>query len=218
MVICMHYRPSLNQTMLIMATELAKRGTCAKRQVGCILTDYSGRILSGGYNGNLSGAPHCIDKLCPGALEAKGEKTSLYACEAVHAEQNALIYADAQKVHRCYVTCSPCIQCIKLLMTANCQVIVFSEKSSHHDEVYKYIKKNRPGLAPNWIYEPIKKFAITPEKISPVIIPIICNSCRSEDVRLSSAPSFTFAPGKRVLQVTCRQCMHVEMRLMPYAQ
>lgn len=135
-------RPSLDRTMLDIAAILAKRGTCARRQVGCVITDSEGCILSGGYNGVPAGSTHCIDVPCEGAKNTSGSNTSLYTCEAIHAEQNALIRCNITKMYTCFVTCSPCIQCVKLLITAGCMEIVFSEKSSHHDEAFAYWSKH----------------------------------------------------------------------------
>jgi len=144
--------------MLDIAAILAKRGTCARRQVGCVLTDSNGCIISGGYNGVPAGALHCTDEPCEGAKNTSGSNTSLYTCEAIHAEQNALMRVDKDKVWSCYVTCSPCIQCVKLLITVDCIEIIFSEKSSHHDEAKAYWEKYNEnvvyGLNPTWRHVP----------------------------------------------------------------
>lgn len=44
-----------------MAEVTAKRATCARRQVGAVIVDSRGYILSTGYNGLPAGFPHCID-------------------------------------------------------------------------------------------------------------------------------------------------------------
>ena len=80
-------RPALDTTMIAIAQILAQRATCSKLAVGCVLTDRQGRILATGYNGVPRGCPHCIDVPCPGANAPAGADL----CEAVHAEQNALL-------------------------------------------------------------------------------------------------------------------------------
>ena len=128
-------RPSKDAIFLTIANVLAQRGTCAKRQVGCILVNKHGHIIGSGYNGNAAGLEHCINKPCAGANQPSGEGTSLYMCEAIHAEQNALLQCkDVQQIDTCYVTCSPCVQCTKLLMQTSCRDIIFSEPSSHAKE------------------------------------------------------------------------------------
>lgn len=37
----------------------AQRGTCLRRQVGCVLLNERGHVLSTGYNGVAAGMPHC---------------------------------------------------------------------------------------------------------------------------------------------------------------
>src|SRR5689334_20181011 len=104
-------RPSKDRTFLEVCEVLSRQGTCARRKVGCVLVDEQKNIIGSGWNGNARGLSHCIDTPCPGASEKSGSKTSLYLCEAIHAEQNALLQCkDVQTIHTCYISCSPCIQ------------------------------------------------------------------------------------------------------------
>src|SRR6185369_17662947 len=54
-------RPPKAETWLEVARAIAKQSTCLRRQVGCVLTDARGHVLSTGYNGVASGMPHCND-------------------------------------------------------------------------------------------------------------------------------------------------------------
>jgi dCMP deaminase len=111
----------------------AERGTCARRKVGCVLFDVDGYQLSSGYNGPAAGQPHCIDSPCPGVDLPSG--TGLSKCEAVHAEANALLRCgDPRRIHVCFVTASPCVDCVKLLLNTSCQRIVFVERYAHDAE------------------------------------------------------------------------------------
>src|SRR6266851_3711404 len=113
-------RPTIDEYYIAITKLAATRGTCPRRQVGCVLTDYENRVISIGYNGSAPGAPHCIDVPCPGAGMASG--TGLDLCEAAHAEQSALLRVpDVNKLYNCYVTASPCFQCVKLLLNTFCQ-------------------------------------------------------------------------------------------------
>lgn len=115
-------RPSLAATMLGIAELLARRATCAKLQVGCVLVDMQGRILSTGYNGVPRGVRHCSDNPCAGAKAPKGSDL----CQAVHAESNALLQCrDVDKIHTCYTTHVPCLRCMKELMNTTCKRIVY---------------------------------------------------------------------------------------------
>lgn len=125
-------RPTKHETFIAMAYSLAKQATCARRQVACILTDKHHRIIGSGYNGNAKRLPHCIDTPCAGATLTSGY--GLDACEAVHAEQNALMQCtDVDKIVSCYVTTSPCMHCLKMLLNTNCQNIYFFNPYTGHE-------------------------------------------------------------------------------------
>jgi dCMP deaminase len=146
-------RPSKDEVWLNICKELARQTTCVRKGVGCVLLDANGYVLSTGYNGVASGLPHCNHSIkdlyarldengnvklsgltypyaCEGAKYDNGE--GLGKCQAIHAEQNALLQCpDIMKIHTCYTTSSPCNeQCIKLLLNTSCQRIVFLEEYS----------------------------------------------------------------------------------------
>ena len=118
-------RMSIDEVMLAVAAVMAARSTCARRAVGCVLTDARGRILATGYNGVSRGVAHCLsEQPCPSVGAVSG--TNLDDCAAVHAEQNAiLMLADPDRVETCYVTASPCTSCVKLLLNTTTKRIVF---------------------------------------------------------------------------------------------
>ena len=61
--------------------------------------------------------------------------TGLSICEAVHAEINALTYCpDPRRVHTIYVTSSPCVDCVKVLMNTGGKRIVFTERYAHDEQ------------------------------------------------------------------------------------
>jgi len=121
--------------MLDVAKVLANRSTCHRRKVGAVAVDAYGRILAAAHNGVPKGQRHCgnlgdSDGLCPGAYQLSGQGLDL--CQAIHAEQNLLVFlADPMKVEAVYVTCSPCVHCVKMLMNTSCRRIVFEERYSH---------------------------------------------------------------------------------------
>ncbi len=135
-------RPSLDQLYLQMAQLIATRGTCARRQVGCVLVDARGRVLSMGYNGVPSGAPHCTDHPCPGANFPSGQ--GLNECQAIHAEQNAVVLLpDPWAVHTAYITVTPCQSCVKLLLATSCQRIVAAGTYAHTDAIREWQTNGR---------------------------------------------------------------------------
>ena len=125
----------------------AKRSTCCRRAVGCVLLNEKGHVIATGYNGVAAGLPHCNEKrsdlvetfdpqadtypnACAGANAPSGQ--NLDACQAIHAEQNAMLQCkNVYEIHTAYVTASPCITCTKLLLNTSCERIVFVEEYPH---------------------------------------------------------------------------------------
>ena len=124
----MEKRPNKFEYFLELAKVVAKRSTCHRRHVGCILVNSHSHIIATGYNGVPAGRVHCRDsQLCPGAKAESGSK--LDECYAIHAEQNALIQCkDTQDIEAAYITTSPCIHCVKMLLNTSCQRIIFPEE------------------------------------------------------------------------------------------
>ena len=144
-------RPNRHQTWITVASVIAQRSTCLRRAVGCVLTNARGHVLATGYNGRASGLPHCNEWVpypdplppnfvcstpahwphaCAGSWSPSGK--NLDGCEAIHAEQNALLQCrDVHAIETCYVTVSPCVTCTKLLLNTSCREIVFLEPYAH---------------------------------------------------------------------------------------
>jgi dCMP deaminase len=136
-------RPSRDEYYLRMAHLVSERGTCFRRQVGCVLVNGMGHMLSTGYNGRPAGMPHCIDSPCKGDHSVSGG--NLDSCEAVHAEQNALIQCpDPNQIVTAYITVSPCISCVKLLMTTGCSRIVTYELYPGYSKVKDFWTLSAP--------------------------------------------------------------------------
>jgi len=95
---------------------LAKRSTCARASVGCVVVswDYN-QVLAIGYNGNYKGGPNVCDSTEPGN------------CGCTHSETNCLIKLDYNNPtkKRLYTTTSPCIPCAKQIINANIDVVYY---------------------------------------------------------------------------------------------
>ena len=125
-----------------LALLVARRATCARRSVGCVLISSRGHVLSTGYNGVPRGHTHCTDVRCPGAALPSG--TGLDVCEAIHAEQNALLQCkDVEQIDTAYVTTMPCMTCTKLLLNTSCRRIVYVEPYPHDAAKQLWIKNGR---------------------------------------------------------------------------
>ena len=119
-------RLSKHDYFLELAAVTAKRSTCARRAVGCILVDEKDYIIGTGYNGVPHGAQHCTDTPCIGANNPTG--VALDSCYSIHAEQNAIAHCNnVSAIYKAYLTVSPCMSCIKLLIATNCQYIIAYE-------------------------------------------------------------------------------------------
>ncbi len=109
-------RPTWNDYFRDIVLCTAKRSTCSRLNVGCILVK-DNRIISQGYNGSLSGHPH------------KSVVIDNHEIATIHAEQNSLIDCAKRGVscYGCtaYITHFPCIHCLKLLIQAGIQTIYY---------------------------------------------------------------------------------------------
>lgn len=128
-------RPPITDVMLAVAQVMSFRGTCLKRQIGCVLASADGFILSTGYNGAPRGMKHCREVGC--LIEDDRCVRSL------HAEVNAVITAARMGVElrgvNAYVTVRPCLRCALVLIQAGCASVIWSddrEDSSDYVEVY----------------------------------------------------------------------------------
>ncbi len=135
-------RISADEYFLEMAQLVAGRATCSRRKVGCVLVNERKHVIATGYNGNAAGQPHCIDHACPGAGLPSG--TGLELCEAIHAEANALLQCrNVYEIDTAYVTASPCMHCVKLLLNTSCKRIIFIEEYSHPEAKNYWLKAGR---------------------------------------------------------------------------
>jgi len=140
-------RPSRDEVYMEMVHAISLRGTCKRRNVGCVLVDSDGFVLSMGYNGVASGRAHCTDTPCPGWTHKSGQ--GLDKCEAIHAEQNAILrLPDPRRLHTAYVSASPCVSCVKLLLGTACQRIVFAEQYPHSEAETWWREAGR-----TWVYQ-----------------------------------------------------------------
>lgn len=120
-------RPSFDKYFLQIALVVATRATCARRRVGSVAADKNNYLLGTGYNGLAKGVPHCIDNPCAGANSKSG--SNLDVCQSTHAEQNLIAHVQRpQNIHTVYLTVSPCISCVKLLVATGCKRILFLVK------------------------------------------------------------------------------------------
>ncbi|GAB4237619.1 MAG: cytidine/deoxycytidylate deaminase family protein [Ekhidna sp.] len=139
-------RPNFDDIFMELAVNLAKRSHCIKRHVGAVLAKDT-RIISIGYNGPPSGTHNCDeewpDSGCP--RDSKG------SCSlALHAEQNAILYAVKNKTDvagaTLYVTLSPCIACARIIYTMKIEKVIYLRSYAEYkgipsDEGVDFLRK-----------------------------------------------------------------------------
>lgn len=121
-------RKSWHRYFLELAAQVATRGTCDRKQVGCVIVAPNKRVISTGYNGSIPGASHC---------DMTGHLLVNDTCiRTIHAEQNALLNVIVPPKSSAYVTMEPCVTCFKLLVSAGVTKIYFTEP--YRDGCSKY--------------------------------------------------------------------------------
>ena len=125
-------RPAFDDIYMELAVNLATRSHCIMRHVGAVLTKDT-RIISIGYNGPPSGTHNCDEewpeKGCP--RDSKG------GCSlAIHAEQNAILYAVKNKSSvdgaTLYVTLSPCLACARIIYSMGIRKVIYLKSYAEH--------------------------------------------------------------------------------------
>ncbi len=122
-------RLSWDQYFLNITRQVAERSTCTRAKVGAVIARERS-ILASGYNGAPSGLPHCTEVGClvyqsqtpDGQLEENCYRT-------IHAEINAIAQAAKNGVSirdaDIYVTHTPCIHCLKVLINTGIKRIFY---------------------------------------------------------------------------------------------
>jgi dCMP deaminase len=133
-------RPDWDQYFLNIAAVVASRADCTRRQASAVIVKRN-RICSTGYNGAPAGHLGCASSnACPrGRLStAELQSYSSYdtgpgACIAVHAEANALLYANREQTEGAtlYTWSSteaqePCQGCWRLIQGAGIARVVWT--------------------------------------------------------------------------------------------
>lgn len=123
----------LDERYIRMARIWGENSYCKRRQVGALLVKEK-MIISDGFNGTPAG----FENVC----EDENGRTKPYV---LHAEANAITKVarsnNSSEGATLYVTCSPCIECAKLIIQAGIKRVVFSELYHNTDGV-DLLKRN----------------------------------------------------------------------------
>jgi dCMP deaminase len=126
---------------MCVAYVMSERATCSRQQNGAVLAR-EGRVLSTGYNGVVSGLPHCVhDATERSETDDSGRDTG--CPDSVHAEANALAFAAKYGVALdgawLYVTTVPCLRCAQLVVNAGIGCVV-ADRSYRLDDGVKLLQ------------------------------------------------------------------------------
>ena len=140
-------RPAWREYFLSIAQAVGKRATCLRRRYGAVIVK-DNIIIGTGYNGAPRGEANCIDTgLCERERlhVPKGQNYEL--CVAVHAEQNALINSDPQRMEGADIyivgfnadgtlaSGKPCLLCRRMLVNARIAKAIYRETDGSVAEI-----------------------------------------------------------------------------------
>lgn len=123
-----------NKYYMGVAQLTALNSLARKRQVGAIIVRNQ-QIISEGFNGTPAGFDNnCEVEYCIVNSDAEVPKL-ITKPEVLHAESNAITkcakYGNATLGATLYVTCSPCIECAKLIIQAGISKVIYRDE--YHD-------------------------------------------------------------------------------------
>ena len=152
-------RPGFDKIFMELAINIARRSHCVKRHVGAVLTKDT-RIISIGYNGPPAGTHNC-DEEWP---EEGCERDSRGSCSlALHAEQNALMYAVKNNANvdgsTLYLTLTPCLACARMVLSMGVKRVIY---------LYSYAEYK--GLPKDEGIEFLKKFGVETQKFEEEVV------------------------------------------------
>jgi dCMP deaminase len=140
-------RPDWDDYFIEIAKVVSSRSTCLRRKYGAVIVRDK-VIISSGYNGSPRGMENCIDLNRCTRRELNvpsGERYEL--CEAVHAEQNAIINAppDRMKGATIYIAGfeedgsfaagRPCKLCDRMIRNAQISEVVYLDRDGKLEKV-----------------------------------------------------------------------------------
>jgi dCMP deaminase len=137
-------RPSWDQYFMDIATKVAARSNCMKRQVAAVIVS-DRRIISTGYNGTPRGVKNCNEGGCPRCNGFSESGRNLEECLCSHGEENAIVQASyhgiAIRDATLYTTYSPCLICSKMIINAGIRRVVYNEAYPLNDTATEMLKE-----------------------------------------------------------------------------
>ncbi len=133
--------PRIEATLYFMniARESAKRSTCPERSVGAVIAK-DNFLISTGFNGSISGQPHCEDAGC---ILKDGK-----CIRTIHAEVNAVSQAAMRGIAvygaTMYVTTAPCWSCFRVIANSKIKELVILDEGDPREGLAKIRQRTDP--------------------------------------------------------------------------
>jgi len=143
----MNKRPDWDNYFIEIAKVVSSRSTCLRRRYGAVVVR-DRVIISTGYNGSPRGIENCIDiGKCTRKEQniPSGERYEL--CEAVHAEQNAIINGPPERMKgatiyiagfeedNSFAAGRPCKLCDRMIRNAQIAEVVYLDKTGELEKI-----------------------------------------------------------------------------------
>ncbi len=156
-----HARPSWDEYFMEVARAVARRATCDRGRVGCVVAKDK-QILVTGYAGAPHGLPHC-DEVGHQMVTVVGEggTQSQHCVRTAHAEQNAIVQAAKIGVSieggTLYCKITPCAACAKMIVNAGIRRVVCEKRYHAGEESEKLLAQ--AGVALEFFDRSVEQYA-----------------------------------------------------------
>ncbi len=135
-----YQRPAWDAYFIEIAKVVSSRSTCLRRRYGAVIVK-DNVIVSTGYNGAPRGVVNCADIARCKRKDLNipsGERYEL--CEAVHAEQNAIVNGSPERMKDAIIYVAgfeengsvadgkPCLLCSRMILNAQIGTVVYLKK------------------------------------------------------------------------------------------
>lgn len=132
----MSQRPTWDQYFMTITRQVAERSTCTRAKVGAVIVRER-NILATGYNGSPAGLPHCTEVGCLiYTSQTPTGETEENCFRTIHAEINAIAQAAKNGVAirggDIYITHTPCIHCLKVLINTGIRNVYYEREYKLH--------------------------------------------------------------------------------------
>ncbi len=149
-------RLTWDETWMEVVKVLEKRSMCVHYKVAAIIVKGK-HLVSMGYNGPVSGEPHCEEVGCAKMVDGVKLPPGSDKCRGAHAEDNAITRA-GQSAEGCslYVSFRPCLPCAKRIINAGIRRIIYLKDYDGEEEAIDILRRRGVDLIPFSSISPMK--------------------------------------------------------------